>query len=54
LAPPLEEEDEKPRIGVPTKESVAKLLVNKSKQQEGKEIRSRNKKITKHIPWVKD
>jgi hypothetical protein len=38
LAPPLEEEDEKPKIGGPTKESVAKQLVNKSKPQEGEEI----------------
>jgi hypothetical protein len=44
LAPPLKEEDEKPKIGCPTKESVAKLLVNKSKPQEGEEIRSRHKK----------
>jgi hypothetical protein len=43
LAPPLEEEDEKLKIGGPTKESVAKLLVNKSKPHEGKEIRSQHK-----------
>jgi hypothetical protein len=43
LAPPLKE-DEKPKIGGPTKESVAKLLVNKSKPQEGEEIRSGHKK----------
>jgi hypothetical protein len=43
LAPPLEEEDEKPKIGGPAKESVTKLLVNNSKPEEGEEIRSRHK-----------
>jgi hypothetical protein len=42
LAPPMEEEDEKPKIGGPKKESVAKLLVNKSKPKEGEEIRSQH------------
>jgi hypothetical protein len=37
LALPLEEEDEKPKIGGPTKESLAKLSANKSKTQEGEE-----------------
>jgi hypothetical protein len=37
LALPLEEEDEKPKIGVPTKESIAKLLANKRKTQEVEE-----------------
>jgi hypothetical protein len=53
LAHPLEEEDEKPKIGGPTKESVTKLLVNKSKPQEGEEIRSRHRQVTKHIPRVR-
>jgi hypothetical protein len=43
LAPSLEEEDEKPKISGPTKELVAKLLVNNSKPQEGEGIRSRHK-----------
>jgi hypothetical protein len=43
LAPPLEEEDEKPKIGGPAKEPVAKLLVNNSEPQEGEEIRSQHK-----------
>jgi hypothetical protein len=54
LAPPLEEENKKPKIGGSTKESVTKLLVNKHKTQEGKEIRSRHRQVTKHIPRVKD
>jgi hypothetical protein len=37
LALPLEEEDEKPKIGGPTKESIAKLSANKRKTQEDKE-----------------
>jgi hypothetical protein len=37
LAPLLEGEDEKPIIGGPTKESIAKLLANKCKTQEDKE-----------------
>jgi hypothetical protein len=37
LALPLEEEDEKPKIGGPAKESIAKLSANKSKTQEGEE-----------------
>jgi hypothetical protein len=40
LAPPLDQEDEKPKISGPTKESVTKLLVKKSKPQEGKEKES--------------
>jgi hypothetical protein len=54
LAPPLEQEDEKPKISGPTKESVTKLLVKKSKPQEGEEVRSRHRQVTKHIPRVKD
>jgi hypothetical protein len=42
LAPLLEEEDEKPKIGGPTKESIAKLSANKCKTQEDEEIRSRH------------
>jgi hypothetical protein len=37
LALPLEEEDGKPKIGGPTKESIAKLSANKSKTQEDEE-----------------
>jgi hypothetical protein len=37
LALPLEEEDEKPKIGDPTKESITKLSANKHKTQEDKE-----------------
>jgi hypothetical protein len=36
LAPPLEEEDEKPKIGGPTKESITKLLANKHKHKKVK------------------